>query len=195
MGAINCKIHAWAGESIGGTPVANLSDSHILAAAWTVGCNILITATKTHNDRGLATPTYSTIVGNVFFLIPTFSQAGITIIPYQPATCLQIKGLPTWDPTTNCPDELTSVFQSLDGLGIFEGVELIKNGPAPSDALSWAQDPKAFSAESCPCMVTVCFYNNDGREMGALLKKAFYLLSCHRRFDKWPPKPLPPKKG
>ncbi|KAG5654107.1 hypothetical protein H0H81_007159 [Sphagnurus paluster] len=90
------------------------------------------------------------------------SSAGITVIPYRPAARLQIKGLPTWDPTTNCPVELTSVYQTLDGLGIFEGVKLIKNGPAPSDALSWARDPKTFNAESRPCAVTVRFYNNNG---------------------------------
>ncbi|KAG5634796.1 hypothetical protein H0H81_000754 [Sphagnurus paluster] len=140
-------------------------------------------------------PAYSTIVGNALFTIPTFSQAGITVISYWPAAHLQIKGLPTWDPTTNCPVELTLVYQTLDSLSIFEGVKLIKNGPAPTDTLSWAQDPKTFNAESHPCMVTVCFYNNGRRETGALLKNAFYLLSCCRHFDKWPPKTLPPKKG
>ncbi|KAG5652202.1 hypothetical protein H0H81_005937 [Sphagnurus paluster] len=195
VGTINHELHTWAGESIGGVQVANLGDSHILAATWTVGCNLLITAAKTRDDRGLATPTYSTIVGNALFTIPAFSNVGVTVIPYQPATRLQIKGLPTWDPTTNRPIELTSVYQMLNGLGIFEGVELIKNGPAPSDALSWAWDPKTFNAESHPCAVTVRFYNNNGRETGALLKKAFYLLGRWRRFDKWPPPPPPPKKG
>ncbi|KAG5649616.1 hypothetical protein H0H81_002826, partial [Sphagnurus paluster] len=160
-----------------------LGDSHILAATWTVGCNLLLTAAKTRDDRGLATPTYSTIVGNSLSMIPAFSNAGVTVIPYRPAARLQIKGLPTWDPTTNRPVELTSVYQTLDGLGIFEGVELIKNGPAPSDALSWARDPKTFNAELRPCAVTIRFYNNDGRETGALLKKAFYLLGRRRRFD------------
>ncbi|KAG5635858.1 hypothetical protein H0H81_009866, partial [Sphagnurus paluster] len=75
------------------------------------------------------------------------------------------------------------VFQTLDSLGIFQDVELIKNGPAPSDALSWARDPKTFNAKSRPCAVTVRFYNNGGRETGALLKKAFYLLGHCRRFD------------
>ncbi|KAG5634480.1 hypothetical protein H0H81_001805 [Sphagnurus paluster] len=194
IGTINCELHAWAGKSISRVQVANLGDSHILAATWTVGCNLL-TATKVRNDRGLATPTYSIIVGNSLSTIPGFSNAGVTVIPYWPAACLQIKGLPTWDSTTNRPVELTSVFQTLDSLGIFKGVELIKNSPAPSDTLSWARDPKTFNTKSCPCMVTVRFYNNDGRETGALLKKAFYLLSRHRRFDKWPPRPLPPKKG
>ncbi|KAG5649531.1 hypothetical protein H0H81_003287 [Sphagnurus paluster] len=195
VGAINRELCSWAGESIGRVQVANLGDSHILAATWMVGCNLLLTATKVRDDRGLATPAYSTIVGNALFTIPAFSNAGVTVIPYRPAARLQIKGLPTWDPTTNCPVELTLVYQTLDGLGIFEGVELIKNGPAPSDALSWTQDPKTFNAESCPCAVTVRFYNNNGRETEALLKKAFYLLGRQRRFNKWPPKPLPPKKG
>ncbi|KAG5634496.1 hypothetical protein H0H81_001739 [Sphagnurus paluster] len=160
--AINHKLQAWAGKSIGGVQVANLGDSHILAATWTVGCNLLITAAKTCKDCGLATPTYSTIVGNSLSTIPAFSNAGVTVIPYRPAACLQIKGLSTWDPTTNHPVELTSVFQMLNGLGIFEGVELIKNSPAPSDALSWARDPKTFNAKLHPCAVMVQFYNNDG---------------------------------
>ncbi|KAG5651254.1 hypothetical protein H0H81_009326 [Sphagnurus paluster] len=162
VGAINRKLHTWAGESIGGVQVANLSNSYILAATWMVGCNLLITTAKARNDHGLATPTYSTIVGNALSTIPTFSNAGVTVISYWPATHLQIKGLPTWDPTTNRPVKLTLVFQTLDGLGIFEGVKLIKNGPAPSDTLSWAWDPKTFNAESRPCVVTVRFYNNDG---------------------------------
>ncbi|KAG5653527.1 hypothetical protein H0H81_012468 [Sphagnurus paluster] len=195
VGAVNRELYAWAGKSIGGVQVANLGDSHILAATWTVGCNLLLTTTKVRDDHGLATPTYSTIVSNALSTIPTFSNTGVTVIPYRPAARLQIKGLPTWDPTTNHPIELTLVFQTLDGLGIFEGVKLIKNGPTPSDALSWAWDPKTFNAESCPCAVTVRFYNNDRRETGALLKKAFYLLGRRRRFDKWPPRPPPPKKG
>ncbi|KAG5635773.1 hypothetical protein H0H81_010153, partial [Sphagnurus paluster] len=168
---------------------------HILAATWTVGCNLLITATKTSNDCSLDNPLHSDIVSFTLRTTPGFSSAGGTVIPYRPAARLQIKGLPTWDPTTNAPVELTSVFQTLNGLSLFEGVELIKNGPTPSDALSWARDPKTFNAESRPCAVTVRFYNNNGRETGALLKKAFYLLGCHCRFDKWQPKPPPPKKG
>ncbi|KAG5635799.1 hypothetical protein H0H81_010071 [Sphagnurus paluster] len=195
VGAINRELQAWAGESIGGVQVANLGDSHILAATWMVGCNLLITATKTHDDRGLATQTYSTIVGNALFPIPAFSNAGITVIPYRLAACLQIKGLPTWDPSTNQPVELTTVYKTLDNLGIFEGVKLINNGPAPSDTLSWARNPATFNAESRPCTVTVRFYNHDGRETGSVLKKAFYLLGHRRRFDKWQPKPLPTKKG
>ncbi|KAG5647113.1 hypothetical protein H0H81_007950, partial [Sphagnurus paluster] len=73
-----------------------------------VGCNLLITATKTHDDRGLATPTYSTIMGNTLFTIPALSQAGVTVIPYRPAAHLQIKGLPTWNPTTNHPIGLSN---------------------------------------------------------------------------------------
>ncbi|KAG5653124.1 hypothetical protein H0H81_002191 [Sphagnurus paluster] len=195
VGAINRELHAWAGESIGGVQIANLGDSHLLAASWTVGCNLLITAAKARDCHGLDTPAYSTIVANALSTIPAFSNAGATTIPYRPAARLQIKGLPTWDPAANRPVELTSVYQTLDGLGLFEGVELIKNGPAPSDALSWARDPSTFNAESRPCAVTVRFYNNNGRETGALLKKAFYLLGRRRRFDKWQPRPPPPKKG
>ncbi|KAG5654142.1 hypothetical protein H0H81_006853 [Sphagnurus paluster] len=195
MSAINHELSASADEYIRGVHIANLGDSHILAATWTVGCNILLTATKTRDHHGLANPAYSTIMANTLATIPAFSSQGATIIPYWPASHLQIKGLPTWDPSTNRPVELTLVYQMLDGLGIFEGVELIKNGPAPSDALSWAQDPKTFNAESCPCTVTVRFYNNDGRETGGLLKKAFYLLGRCRHFDKWQPHPPPPKKG
>ncbi|KAG5649537.1 hypothetical protein H0H81_003263 [Sphagnurus paluster] len=195
VSAINRELHAWAGESIGGVQIANLGDSHILAASWTVGCNLLITAAKARDCHGLDTPAYSTIVANALTTIPAFSNAGATTIPYRPAARLQIKGLPTWDPASNRPVELTSVFNTLDGLGLFEGVELIKNGPAPSDALSWARDPATFNAESRPCAVTVRFYNNDGRETGGLLKKAFYLLGRRRRFDKWQPRPPPPKKG
>ncbi|KAG5635064.1 hypothetical protein H0H81_012560, partial [Sphagnurus paluster] len=154
VGAINRELRAWARELIGGVQVANLGDSHILAATWMVGCNLLLTASKVCDDRGLATPTYSTIVGNVLFPIPAFSNTGVTVIPYRLAARLQIKGLPTWDPSTNKPVELTSIFNTLDGLSIFENVELIKNGPVPSDALSWARDPKTFNAESCPCTVT-----------------------------------------
>ncbi|KAG5634859.1 hypothetical protein H0H81_000478 [Sphagnurus paluster] len=195
VNTINHELQACADEVIHGVHIANLGDSHILAATWTVGCNLLITATKVHDYCGLDTPAYSTIVANALATIPGFSNQGATVIPYRPAARLQIKGLPTWDPTTNRPVELTSVYQTLDGLSIFEGVELIKNGPAPSDALSWARDPKTFNAKSCPCAVTVRFYNNDGRETGALLKKAFYLLGRRRRFDKWQPRPPPPKKG
>ncbi|KAG5654108.1 hypothetical protein H0H81_007160 [Sphagnurus paluster] len=77
VGTINRELHTWAGESIGGVQVANLGDSHILTATWTVGCNLLITAAKTRDDRSLATPTYSTIVGNALFTIPAFSNAVI----------------------------------------------------------------------------------------------------------------------
>ncbi|KAG5634079.1 hypothetical protein H0H81_003484, partial [Sphagnurus paluster] len=94
------------------------------------------------------------MVNNALFTIPAFSQVGVTVIPYWPPACLQITGLPTWDPSTNKPVELTSVYQTLDGLSIFEGVKLIKNSPAPSNALSWARDPKTFNAESRPCAVT-----------------------------------------
>ncbi|KAG5633973.1 hypothetical protein H0H81_004104 [Sphagnurus paluster] len=193
VSAINRELLEWA-SSIGRVHVANLGESHILAATWTVGCNILITATKT-NDYALDSFPYSNIVGNTFSTIPSFSNAGVAIIPYRPAARLQIKGLPTWDPINNAPVKLTSVFQLLDGLGIFEGVKLIKNGPASSDALSWARDPKTFNAESRPCAVTVRFYNHDGQETGALLKKVFYLLGRRRRFDKWQPKTPPLKKG
>ncbi|KAG5650179.1 hypothetical protein H0H81_000411 [Sphagnurus paluster] len=193
--AINRELKSTAGAKFKDSQVADLGDSHILAASWTVGCNILITATKTSDNRGLNTKLYSAIVLQALFKISAFAKTAIMVIPYRPAARLQIKGLPTWDPITNKPVELTSVYQTLDGLGIFEGVELIKNGPPPSDALSWAQDPKTFNAESRPCAVTVRFYNNDGRETGALLKKAFYLLGCRRRFDKWHSRPPPPKKG
>ncbi|KAG5649633.1 hypothetical protein H0H81_002766 [Sphagnurus paluster] len=195
VGAINRKLQASAGEHFWGVHIANLGDSHILAASWTVGCNLLITAAKAHDHHGLDTPAYLTIMANALATIPGFSLQGATVIPYRPATRLQIKGLPTWDPSTNKPVELTSVFNTLDGLGIFQGVELITNSPAPSDALSWARDPSTFNVESRPCAVTICFYNNDSRETGALLKKAFYLLGHRRRFDKWQPCPPPPKKG
>ncbi|KAG5633640.1 hypothetical protein H0H81_006342, partial [Sphagnurus paluster] len=142
----------------------------------------------THNHHGLANPAYATIVANALATIPAFSSQGATVIPYRPVSHLQIKGLPTWGPSTNKPVELTSVFKTLDGLGIFEGVELITNGPAPSDALSWAQDPSNFNTELRPCAVTVRFYNNNGRETGAL-------LGHRRRFDKWQPCPPPSKKG
>ncbi|KAG5635462.1 hypothetical protein H0H81_011157 [Sphagnurus paluster] len=194
VGAINCELHSWAGEFIGGVQIANLGDAHILAASWVVGANLLITAAKTRDNCSLATPTYSTIVNNALFTIPASSNVGTTVISYQPAARLQIKGLPTWDPSTNRPVELTLVYQTLDSLGIFKGVELIKNGPAPSDALSWARNLKTFNAELCPCTVTVRFHNNDSRETGALLKKAFYLLGRRCRFDKWQPRPPPPKK-
>ncbi|KAG5635857.1 hypothetical protein H0H81_009865 [Sphagnurus paluster] len=82
VSAINQELHAWASESIGGVQVANLGDSHILAATWTVGCNLLLTATKVRDDCGLATPTYSTIVGNPLSTIPAFSHAGAAVIPY-----------------------------------------------------------------------------------------------------------------
>ncbi|KAG5638667.1 hypothetical protein H0H81_011219 [Sphagnurus paluster] len=131
-----------------------------------------------------ATPAYSTIIANALATISGFSSQGATVIPYRLAARLQIKGLPTWDPTTNRPVELTSVYQTLNGLGIFEGVELIKNSPAPSDALSWARDSSTFNAKLRPCAVAVRFFNNDGRETGALLKKAFYLLGHRCRFDK-----------
>ncbi|KAG5634230.1 hypothetical protein H0H81_002795, partial [Sphagnurus paluster] len=195
VSAINRELSTSADEYIGGVHIANLSESHILAATWTVGCNLLITAAKSRDNHGLATPAYSTIVSNALFTIPAFSNRTATVIPYRPAGRLQIKGLPTWDPVNNKPIELTSVFQTLDGIGIFDGVELIKNGPAPSDALSWARDPKTFNAESRPCAVTVRFYNHDSRETGALLKKAFYLLGRRRRFDKWQPRLPPPKKS
>ncbi|KAG5633317.1 hypothetical protein H0H81_008860, partial [Sphagnurus paluster] len=195
VSAINRELSAGADEYIGEVHIANLGDSHILAASWTVGCNLLLTAAKTRDHHGLANPAYTTMVVRALNDLPEFSLRGATVIPYRPASRLQIKGLPTWDPASNRPVELTSVYQTLDGLGLFEGVELIKNGPAPSDALSWARDPKTFNAESRPCAVTVRFYNNDGRETGALLKKAFYLLGRRRRFDKWQPRPPPPKKG
>ncbi|KAG5635132.1 hypothetical protein H0H81_012345, partial [Sphagnurus paluster] len=195
VSTINREIAACADEHISGVHIANLGDSHILAATWTVGCNILLTAAKTRDHHGLANPAYTTMVVRALNDLPAFSLRGATVIPYRPASRLQIKGLPTWDPASNRPVELTSVYQTLDGLGIFEGVELIKNGPAPSDALSWARDPSTFNAESRPCAITIRFYNNDGRETGALLKKAFYLLGRRRRFDKWQPRPPPPKKG
>ncbi|KAG5633886.1 hypothetical protein H0H81_004585 [Sphagnurus paluster] len=196
VSALNQSLRMFSGHTVDGVQIPTYGNSHVLAATWTVGCNLLITATKTRNDSGLDTPiTQNIAVYNALCTLPGFSNVGITVIPYRPAACLQIKGLPTWDPTTNTPVKLTSVFQTLNGLGIFKGVELIKNGPAPSDTLSWARDPKTFNAESCPCAVLVCFYNHDGRETGALLKKAFYLLGCRRRFDKWQPKPPPPKKG
>ncbi|KAG5633766.1 hypothetical protein H0H81_005437 [Sphagnurus paluster] len=194
--AINHTLHSWAGRPFSGIPVANLGDSHILAASWTVGCNIFITATKAPYNHGLDKHTYSSIVNEALSTMPAFSDKGVIIKAYEPAACLQIKGLPTWDPTTNKPVELTSVFKTLDGLGIFEDVKLIKNGsPDPSGAFSWVQDPSTFNAESRPCAVTVRFLNNNSRETGALLKKAFYLLSHRRHFDKWPPRPPPPKKG
>ncbi|KAG5646631.1 hypothetical protein H0H81_008244, partial [Sphagnurus paluster] len=195
VSTINREIAACADEYISGVHIANLGDSHILAATWTVGCNILLTAAKTRDHHGLANPAYTTMVVRALNDLPAFSSQGATVIPYRPASRLQIKGLPTWDPSSNRPVELTSVYQTLDGLGIFEGVELIKNGPAPSDALSWARDPKTFNTDSRPCAVTLRFYNNNGRETGALLKKAFYLLGRRRRFDKWQPRPPPPKKG
>ncbi|KAG5650112.1 hypothetical protein H0H81_000710 [Sphagnurus paluster] len=167
VSAINHELSACADEYIRGVHIANLGDSHILAATWTVGCNILLTATKTRDHHGLANPAYSTIVANALATIPAFSSQGTTV-----------------DPSANRPIELTSVYQTLDDLGIFKGVELIKNGPAPSDALSWARDPKTFNAESRPCAVTVWFYNNDGWETGSLLKKAFYLLGRRCRFNK-----------
>ncbi|KAG5650205.1 hypothetical protein H0H81_000319 [Sphagnurus paluster] len=195
VGAINRELAACADEVIRGVHIANLGDSHILAATWTVGCNLLLTAAKSRDHHGLANPAYSMIIANALATIPEFSLQGASIIPYQLASRLQIKGLPTWDPSTNKPVELTSVFNTLNGLGIFEGVELITNSPAPSDALSWAWDPKTFNAESRPCAITVRFYNNNGRETGSLLKKAFYLLGHRRYFNKWQPRPPPPKKG
>ncbi|KAG5635641.1 hypothetical protein H0H81_010528, partial [Sphagnurus paluster] len=115
---------------------AGLGNSHILAATWTVGCNLLITATKSNDKFGLDSPAHSNLVSSTLRTIPGFSNTGVTVIPYRPPARLQIKGLPTWDPTINAPVELTLAFQTLDGLGIFEDVELIKNGPAPSNALS-----------------------------------------------------------
>ncbi|KAG5650361.1 hypothetical protein H0H81_012498 [Sphagnurus paluster] len=195
VSAMNHEFRAAAGQTYYETQIANLGDSHILAASWTVGCNLLITAVKTQDQYGLDTLAYSAVACYALFKIPAFSKGPVKVIPYRPASRLQIKGLPTWDPATNQPVKLTSVYQTLDDLGIFKGVELIKNGPNPSDVLSWARDPKTFNAESRPCAVTVRFYNNNGRETGALLKKAFYLLGCRRRFDKWPSCPPPPKKG
>ncbi|KAG5636158.1 hypothetical protein H0H81_008938 [Sphagnurus paluster] len=195
VSAINEEFRSAKNEIVEGTVIADLGPSPILAANWTVGCNILITAVKTREEYGFDTLAYGLVLKGALYKIPNFSTTVTAIIPYRPASRLQIKGLPTWDPATNKPVKLTSVYQTLDDLGIFKGVELIKNGPAPSDALSWARDPKTFNAESRPCAVTVRFYNNNGRETGALLKKAFYLLGCRRRFDKWPARPPPPKKG
>ncbi|KAG5633447.1 hypothetical protein H0H81_007751 [Sphagnurus paluster] len=138
-------------------PSAGLQSPALATPTWMVGCNLLLTAVKVCNDCGLSTNAYTAIVDNTLFTISTFSQVGVTIILYQPAACLQIKEIPA----TNHPIKLTSVFQTLDILGIFKGIELIKNGPAPSDTLSWARDPKSFTAKSCPCAVMVCFYNND----------------------------------
>ncbi|KAG5636661.1 hypothetical protein H0H81_007250 [Sphagnurus paluster] len=195
VSAINQEFCIANNQIVDGTVITDLGPSPILAANWTVGCNLLITAVKTREEYGFDTHTYGIVLTGALYRMPNFPSFITAIIPYRPASRLQIKGLPTWDPTTNKPVELTSVYQTLDDLGIFKGVELIKNGPKPSDSLSWVQDPKTFNAESRPCAVTVRFYNNNGRETGALLKKAFYLLGCRRHFDKWPSRPPPPKKG
>ncbi|KAG5635648.1 hypothetical protein H0H81_010536 [Sphagnurus paluster] len=55
VSAINHKLSAWANESIGGVHVTNLGDSHILAATWMVGCNLLLTAAKTPRVLGTKT--------------------------------------------------------------------------------------------------------------------------------------------
>ncbi|KAG5650846.1 hypothetical protein H0H81_010761 [Sphagnurus paluster] len=194
VSAISHKLRAWAGKPFSGIPVADLGDSHILAATWTVGCNLLVTAVKTRDTYGLNKHTYSCIVNEALDM-PAFNNKGASIKLYRPPARLQIKAVPTWDHSTNRPVELSNLHKTLDKLGIFEGVNLIRSNPDPSSILSWARDPKTFNAESRPCTVMLRFYNNNGRETGALLKKAFYLLGCRRRFDKWHPRPPAPKKG